>query len=201
MTYSSNLTKKRILDCAEKEFIAEGFTKANMRTIAENAKVTTGAMYNHFKSKEILFEAFVGEVATGLLDIFEKEYNKCEKLEPIFCESTQQIFEQDNDWIFDYIYLYLDEIKLLIGNTTGTKYEHFMEELIKIEEKSILCLIKNQGVSLEEIDTFFVHILSSSTINNMFEPIRHNLSKSEAIVYMEKLHRFHYAGWIEILGR
>jgi len=201
MTYCSNLTKERILVCAKKEFISEGFAKANMRTIAENAKVTTGAMYNHFKNKEVLFEALVEESATGLVDIFEKGYRKCEELVATFNESGRHDFEEDADSIYDYIYEHLDEIKLLTGSAAGTKYEHFLEKLIKIEEESVFCLIKNQGVVMEEEDAFFIHVLSSSSVYNMFEAVQHNLSKAEAIIYLDKLRKFHYAGWQEILGR
>ena len=59
MSYSSEQTRQRILECAKKEFLEQGYQKANLRKIAEDAKATTGALYNHFKNKEVLFEALV----------------------------------------------------------------------------------------------------------------------------------------------
>src|SRR4051812_22938108 len=45
-------TKRRILDVALKLFIDEGYEKATMRRIAEEAGLTPGATYYHFPSKE-----------------------------------------------------------------------------------------------------------------------------------------------------
>ena len=45
------LTKQRILDAANKIFIAKGFEKASLSDIAREAQVTRGAIYWHFENK------------------------------------------------------------------------------------------------------------------------------------------------------
>ena len=52
MSYCSDITKNRILECAKDEFLNKGFEKAQVAEIAEAANVTTGAIYRHFKNKE-----------------------------------------------------------------------------------------------------------------------------------------------------
>ena len=59
-------TKKKLIECAKKEFIEKGFMKASLRNICKNAGVTTGAMYFFFKDKEELFESVVGSQLAGL---------------------------------------------------------------------------------------------------------------------------------------
>ena len=55
----------RLLESARKEFMEKGFIKAELKTICENAKITTGAVYKRYKGKEELFSAVVEEaVAT-----------------------------------------------------------------------------------------------------------------------------------------
>ena len=68
MSYSSEQTRQRILECAKKEFLEQGYQKANLRKIAEDAKATTGALYNHFKKLYIvkLSERFHKDLATSM---------------------------------------------------------------------------------------------------------------------------------------
>ncbi|MFI3202301.1 MAG: helix-turn-helix domain-containing protein [Eubacteriales bacterium] len=45
----------QILEVAKQEFLANGFEKASMRTIASKACVTTGALYARFPNKDEMF--------------------------------------------------------------------------------------------------------------------------------------------------
>ena len=49
------ITKQRILDAANKVFIAKGFEKASLTDIARVALVTRGAIYWHFENKNDIF--------------------------------------------------------------------------------------------------------------------------------------------------
>ena len=69
MSYCSDITKNRILECAKDEFLNKGFEKAQVAEIAEAANVTTGAIYRHFKNKEELFYTLVKEVYEYTLEI------------------------------------------------------------------------------------------------------------------------------------
>lgn len=62
-------TRAKILRAAKQEFFANGFADTNVRTIAEKAGVTTGALYNIFNNKDGIFEALVSGVFDGFLDI------------------------------------------------------------------------------------------------------------------------------------
>lgn len=59
----------RLIESARKEFIEKGFIKAELKTICENANITTGAVYKRYKGKEELFRAVV-EKAVATLDSF-----------------------------------------------------------------------------------------------------------------------------------
>ena len=47
---AQNQTKKKIMDCAKKEFLEKGYSHANLRSICMAAGVTTGAFYFSFES-------------------------------------------------------------------------------------------------------------------------------------------------------
>ena len=63
VTYCSDLTRERILECAKAEFLAKGYRAAQLKSIASAAQVTTGAIYRHFKDKNDLFLTLVKEVS------------------------------------------------------------------------------------------------------------------------------------------
>ena len=62
----------RLLAGAEAEFLDKGFIKAELKTICENAGITTGAVYKRYKGKEDLFCAVVDDIAEQL-DLFLKK--------------------------------------------------------------------------------------------------------------------------------
>jgi AcrR family transcriptional regulator len=51
------LTREEILRCAHELFLERGFNGASMRQIAQRAGIAVGGIYNHFASKEDIFEA------------------------------------------------------------------------------------------------------------------------------------------------
>ena len=59
----------RILKSAKEEFLSQGYEKASLKTICANAKVTTGALYKRYKSKEELFTAVVTPTLEALNEV------------------------------------------------------------------------------------------------------------------------------------
>ena len=51
--------RERILDVAQEVFLEEGFANASMSTIAARLGGSKGTLYNYFKSKDDLFNAYV----------------------------------------------------------------------------------------------------------------------------------------------
>ncbi len=200
LSFSSDLTKERILSCAKDEFLLKGYNNANLREIAKNAKVTTGAMYNHFKNKEMLFNAIVADVATELLEMFEHAHCSLDHSFSFDHVNSDQAMVNGSMKIFEYMYEHLEEVKLIFFYSVGSGYENFIEKLIEIEESSSLESLKRENFEFSSINLFFVHVMATSGINNMLEAIKHNLNKDDALRYMEKIHRFYYAGVKEILG-
>ncbi len=200
LSYSSELTKGRILACAKEEFLKKGFINANLREIATNAKATTGAVYNHFKGKDGLFEAIVEDFANNLLELYKKAHEEVEGEYDFESADISENMGKGTNIILNYLYSDFELSKLLFCCSGGTKYEKFVEELIEIEEKSSLAFMENDNFKLTKVNKFFVHVIATSGLNDMLEAIHHDLSKEEAFEYIGKIQRFYYAGTKEILG-
>jgi len=54
---SEDTTKMQILDSAYRLFTEKGFRGSSLRDIAERSGIKASSIYNHFKSKEEIFEA------------------------------------------------------------------------------------------------------------------------------------------------
>ena len=72
MQYSKDDIQKEILKAAEKVFLENGFPKASMREIAQEAQVGLSNIYNYFKSKDDIFCTVVRPVISlSLIHISE----------------------------------------------------------------------------------------------------------------------------------
>ena len=87
----------RLIESARKEFIEKGFIKAELKTICENANITTGAVYKRYKGKEELFRAVV-EKAVATLDSFVSERTDVD-----FSSMSDE--EVRNTWIMNEKYI------------------------------------------------------------------------------------------------
>jgi AcrR family transcriptional regulator len=57
----STLTRSRLMDAGQTLFSAQGYAATSMRQVAEKAELALGGIYNHFSSKEALFQAVLFE--------------------------------------------------------------------------------------------------------------------------------------------
>ena len=57
---------EKIIACAKEEFLKKGYADASLRTIAQNADVSTSTIYTRYLDKEGLFRFLVEPVAKGL---------------------------------------------------------------------------------------------------------------------------------------
>ncbi|MDR1875379.1 MAG: TetR/AcrR family transcriptional regulator [Synergistaceae bacterium] len=93
---TGNPTKEHILIESTMLFALKGYAAVSMRDIAAKAGVTPGALYNHFTSKEDLWEAVVDH-AMQLYFLYHKNLDEAlekadtfeEVLEMIFAEPTR----------------------------------------------------------------------------------------------------------------
>ncbi len=54
-------TRETILTASKKLMLEKGYSATSMRMIADESKITPGAIYNHFQSKEQIFETLIDE--------------------------------------------------------------------------------------------------------------------------------------------
>lgn len=74
-------TRDRIVVCARECFAVEGFEGTTNKQIADNAGVSSAAMYHYFPSKADLYVAVCTSISTDLSTVFERVKSKESLLE------------------------------------------------------------------------------------------------------------------------
>lgn len=200
MSLSSQITRQRILECAQTEFLTHGYQNANMRRIAKAANGTTGAMYNHFANKAVLFDALVQTPAEEMLECFRKIHQGVtEELPELTGASMEGSAYAGTDWMLDYIYDHLDVFRLVFCCSEGTRWSTYLEELISIEEQAYRVYCDSLGKH-PKVEDMFLHITASSGFQYLVELVSHNVPYEQAVSVMDNVKRFSMAGWQKILG-
>ncbi len=98
MQQRSEETRSHILEAAVKQFSVNGYNKASVDSICEQAGVSKGAFYHHFKTKQDVFLALLD----GWLQTFDQaiEASKDQPVPEIFQQMTEYfpyIFQSASD--------------------------------------------------------------------------------------------------------
>ncbi|MCR4840681.1 MAG: TetR/AcrR family transcriptional regulator [Lachnospiraceae bacterium] len=194
----------KIIDSATKEFMEYGFENASMRRIASEVGLTVGALYRHFPSKEEMFAALVEPTIDLMLTEYRKFYER--GLEVMKCGNVQRLWdesESETKWLMCFIYDHFNAFKLLICNSSGTRFDSFVHDMAELEERSTLEYFERMkafNMTFNELSRQEFHMLVTANVSALFEAVMHDFSREEAMHYAETLDAFFSAGWRKILG-
>ena len=122
-------TEKRILETAKKEFLDRGFQGTSMRRIAALAGVTTGALYGYFASKEDIFDSLVKVAYETVMDAYKNAHEEFAALPyDTQVSGMGDITAKCVEWCLEYIYDHLDEFRLILMCSEGTRYTNMVDE-------------------------------------------------------------------------
>lgn len=105
--------------------------------------------------------------------------------------------------LVNYMYDHLDEFRLLLDASAGTRFHNFVDALVRIEVEYTYKYMETIGCTgaLGNATTeMLLHIVTTSRFESIFEVIRHGLSREDAVEYIELLSRYHRTGFYEIFG-
>lgn len=105
--------------------------------------------------------------------------------------------------LVDCMYENLDEFRLLLDASYGTRFHNFVDELVRIEVEYTYKYMETVGYPEKCGDALtekLLHIVTTSRFESIFEIIRHGMSHSEAEKYIELLSRYHRTGFLAIFG-
>lgn len=205
MSYSSQLTKERILSCAAQEFLDRGFADASLRRIAANAQATTGAIYNHFHNKEGLFSALV-EPALADIEAAGEATRESDRAYPVQDMLSQKAISSSLESTMSFVevmYEHKTAFKLLLCRAEGSPYEKALDAIVDSYAASyreyIDWLIDNGAVKRRP-GPMELHMLAQAFVSSICECVRHDLSLEDARAYLKSIVVFSHHGWYGLLN-
>ena len=196
---------ERIVDAAKREFLDKGYVDASLRTIAAEADTSTNSIYVRFGDKEGLFSAIVEPVLNEMTERFIRIQERFHLMTPEEqAERMPKYADGGTSELIDYMYEHLEEFRLLLDASYGTRFHNFVDELVRIEVEYTYKFMEAVGYSDKFGDAVtqkLLHIVTTSRFESIFEIIRHGMSRKEATEYIELLSRYHRCGFIEIFGK
>ena len=198
-------TLQRIHQAAKTEFLEKGYKDASLRNIVKTAGMTTGAFYGYYRSKEELFEALVGKHYDYILTCFKKAQQEFSKIpheqqpEVMSDISGKCMFE-----MLHYAYRHLEECKLILCCSEGTKFSGLIDEMVEIEVEathSYQKVLEELGRPSPKIDPVLEHILITGMFHTFFELVIHEMPLKNAENYVKEMRIFYTAGWMKIMGQ
>lgn len=203
MPAESTLT--RIHQAAKAEFLEKGFRGASLRNIVKSVGMTTGAFYGYYKSKEELFEALVGEPHDYLIGRFKDAQREFAQLpheqQPEVMGDISGLCMYD---MLHYAYAHLEECKLILCCSEGTRFSGLIDEMVEIEVESThtyLAVLNELGRPSPQIDPKLEHILITGMFHTFFELVIHEMPLRDAENYVREMRAFYTAGWMKIMGQ
>ena len=194
---------EKLLECAREEFLEKGFKDASLRTIAEKAESSKGAIYVRFPDKESLFSALVQPAVNGIKELLLSIRDDFSKLPEDMQKKVVKDYSNDKFPLFiEYIYDHFDVFKLLITCADGTPYANLIHDLVEIDARYNLKFIEatnNDFLTSGRCTPELLHIVSSAFFSGIFEVVIHDMTRKDADNHIERLRHFFAAGWNTIL--
>ena len=121
----TQLTREKIIESAFESFFELGYAETSLSLIAENAGMTRGAIYWHFKDKNELYREVV-KIAAEMAYVVKFAYSLSEDLSYKERMLSLFLFSQNNRYV-DFIYKTINQISV---------YKEFEDlfELIKLNK-------------------------------------------------------------------
>lgn len=195
---------ERIIEAAKREFLENGYTDASLRTIATAADTSTNSIYVRFGDKEGLFSAIVEPVLNEMIERFIKIQEDFHQMKQ---ETQIEIMPKYADGgtaeLVDYMYEHLDEFRLLLDASYGTRFHNFVDELVRIEVEYTYKYMEIAGYPIKcgnAMTEKLLHIVTTSRFESIFEVIRHGMSREEAAEYIDLLRCYYRQGFLAVFG-
>ena len=198
MPKDKTATNAKIIQYMREEFLTYGYEKASLNRVSAKVGITTAGLYKHFESKEDMFCFLVKDVLEDFRNMTDRNVEQMET------DISYNPFADDwaTIWV-DFIFKHYEGIKLLICCSEGSPYESFEEELIEHEakeDKRYHEILKASGKKVKDISDRQWHMLATAYTHLVFEIVRHDMSRKEALEHMRFVGDLLYPGWKDIYG-
>ena len=201
----SGETRQLLLQCAKKEFMEKGYSKASLRSICKEAGVTTGALYFFFQDKDDLFCSLVSDSMMRIMKLI-KEHQELEEN-----EAKEEILASNHDMESERIlvevlvhemYRNRDEMLLLVNGAQGSSLENAVDRSIDEMDAHKLHLARAtcQELGIPMLEENLVHWMSHNQIDMFLYMLKHIETEEQALAFGRQAMTYLVTGWFALFG-
>ena len=184
----------KIVKAARTEFLEKGYSGASLRKIAEKAGVTVGAIQTRYKSKDELFgcllEPFLREIEV-LFQSTKADYYASTGTGPL--TDLKASMRQESAAILHLIFDHYEEAELLLCRSTGSRFEHYFDEIVQSKIKESIVFFRDSGFI--GVDEKLLGVLISAQFDSYRRIVSECADRKTAENYMDALMTYHFDGW------
>ncbi len=192
----------RLIQRAREEFITNGFIKADLKRICENAGVTTGAVYKRYKGKEELFMAVVKEAADKM-DSFVQLRAETD-LSSLSDEQIRNTWIMNEEYVLELFGMLWDirkDLVILLEKSAGTAYENYANDFAIRMTKAYMQFYqeaRKRGLAKADISEEQMHVLCTAFWTTIYEPFIHKMTWKKIEEHCKVICR--YFNWEKAIG-
>lgn len=193
---------ERLIESARAEFLEKGYDGASLRSIADRAGSSKGAIYIRYADKAELYAAVVKPAADGLVERLASSFGEFGQIPADEQEARMYSYADDGiAGMIDYIYDHFDDFKILTCSGEESLYSSFIDHLVELDTETTYRYIEavgNDAVAAGRLTPEIMHMINTACFTGIFEIVRHDMSREAAKHYVDRLCRFYRAGWSTI---
>lgn len=177
------VTKKQIIEVSVRLFLQKGFSVTTLDEIAQNANVTRGAIYHHFKDKLDIVNELIETEHKNLKRLLQKLFNEnippFSKIEKVITEVVNNFF--DNKSFQDFIeltwfkieYSQLSALRSSKAELTDYFIENFNNVVVEAQDTGII----KKDVNASDIAVTIVNMINGMYRLSFIVPDQFNTKK------------------------
>ena len=180
---------------ARSEFVKCGYRKTSMRTISAKSGVVLGNIYNYFKTKDDILCAVLHPLLSAIGErMASHSKGEHEEKHLDFSPQRQKNFLKE---MLRLIFLYKEELRLLLFESQGTSLENFRENFIDEQVAISKTYMEQVGT---RVSPLFFRISASTWVTIIGEIVMNpDLRKEEVRQALAEYICYNTAGWQELI--
>ena len=186
-----------IAAAAMQEFLAEGYTNASLRRIAQKAGATVGAIQTRYASKDALFvslvQPFLRDIEATFQSVKADYYADTDAELPSQLKASMQ---RESEAILHLIFAHYDEAMLLFHRSAGSSLEHAFDAIVKSKIDESVAFFRRAGCAC--VDEHVLTLLLSAQFDSYRRIILTCPDRFSAEGCMNALMTYHFGGWVAL---
>lgn len=186
-----------IIQAAYREFLSCGFEKASLHKIAENAGVTTGAIYTRYKNKDALFVSLLQGFFKTMEEMFSPvadEYERAKK--SARTEDIIRAINAEESTYFRLLTEHYDDCTLFFSRSDGSSAESMLRELMNRKTKQTVDFFSEVYGKAPNEDA--IRLLMGSQFWYFRQLLDEHLDEEKMFSCLRAILDFFNAGWRQL---